>query len=247
MHNIKLTISYDGTNYSGWQIQPNGVTIHGLIQAAIRKMTGEENNLVGSGRTDAGVHAFAQVASFRTEKKIPPDGFRRGVNSLLPFDIRITDAEEADINFHPIRDAKSKEYHYLMSSEKREHPLCLNRAWCLGRELDIDAMNKAAAYLVGEHDFSAFKASDGCEESSVREVYRVVMIKTQLPKFCHSCEGRNPELLIELDPRSPIVVGDKFRGDDRGDNHFCNSPSKNLANSDNCSKIQKCFFRRLDG
>lgn len=180
MRNIKLTISYDGTNYSGWQIQPNAVTIQELIQNAVRQMTSEANNVVGAGRTDRGVHALAQVAAFRTEKAIPLDGFRRGLNSTLPGDIRILAADDVELDFHPIRNAKAKHYSYLISEAEYEHPLYLNRSWCIGRRpaqspattnLNVRAMNKAAVCLVGEHDFSAFRAADGCDENPVRRVF----------------------------------------------------------------------------
>jgi tRNA pseudouridine38-40 synthase len=171
MHVIKLTISYDGTAYSGWQIQPNGVTIQELIQKAVREMTGEENNVVGAGRTDAGVHAFAQVASFRTERDISTDGFWQGLNSSLPPDIRIVVVEEASESFHPIRDSKSKHYRYIISVGGFEDPLNLNRSWFMRRPFDLELMNQAAGCLVGEQDFSAFRASDASGASPVKSVF----------------------------------------------------------------------------
>lgn len=171
MRNIKLTISYDGTDYSGWQIQPNGVTIQELLQKAVRQMTGEDNNLVGAGRTDAGVHAFGQVASFRTEKGIPIEGFRKGLNSVLPADIRIMSVEEVPDNFHPIRDSKSKHYRYIISVGESEYPLFLNRSWLIMRDLDERMMREASLCLVGKHDFSAFRAADDCNNGAVREIF----------------------------------------------------------------------------
>jgi tRNA pseudouridine38-40 synthase len=173
MKNLKLTIAYDGTGYSGWQVQPNGVTIQELLQNSVRKMTNEENNVVGSGRTDAGVHALAQVAVFRTEKDIPLDGFLKGINSDLPKDIRVLNIEEVSLDFHPIRDSKKKSYRYIISDEDAEHPLLLNRKWAVGRSLDLELMNEAARHLVGEHDFSAFKAADGVEKGSVRRIFKI--------------------------------------------------------------------------
>lgn len=173
VRNLRLTIAYDGSYYSGWQIQPNAVTIQALLQNAVRDMTGEETNVIGAGRTDAGVHALAQVASFKTEKNISLEGFRCGLNSKLPRDIRINKIEESAENFHPMRDAKGKHYRYLFSEEMAEHPLYLNRRWCVGRKLNIDAMKKAAKFLIGKHDFTSFRAADGCDDNAIREVRSV--------------------------------------------------------------------------
>jgi len=173
MRHIKLTIAYDGAGYSGWQIQPNATTIQELIQKAVREMTGEKINVVGSGRTDAGVHALGQVASFRTEKTIPLEGFRKGINNLLPKDIRILNAEEVEDGFHPIRNSKRKNYRYIITSDEFAHPLEVGRVWAIGRELDIDAMNKACEYLVGEHDFSSFRAADAHESDAIRKIFIV--------------------------------------------------------------------------
>jgi tRNA pseudouridine38-40 synthase len=170
MRHIKLTLAYDGTNYSGWQIQPNAISIQELVQKAVREMTGEENNVVAAGRTDAGVHACGQVASFRTERDIPLDGFKKGLGTILPRDIRVLDASEVNEDFHPIRDSKLKHYRYMISEGEFEHPLSLHRSWTVGRSLDIDLMQEAASYLIGEHDFTSFCASDACEGSRVREI-----------------------------------------------------------------------------
>lgn len=173
MRNIKLTIACDGTNYSGWQVQPERVTIQGLLQKAVREMTGEENNVVGSGRTDAGVHVLAQVAAFKTKTDILPEGFLKGINRTLPKDIRVLGVEEVGPDFHPIRDAKKKHYRYVVSEEGGEHPLFLNRKWAVGRGLNLEVMREAAGCLVGEHDFSSFRASDGEDRGRVREIFEV--------------------------------------------------------------------------
>lgn len=172
MKTIKLTIAYDGAGYSGWQIQPNAVTVQGLIQQAVRRMTGEKNNLVGAGRTDAGVHALGQVASFRTESKIPLKGFERGLNSELPPDIRVLDAEKVLNTFHPIRDSKAKNYSYIFSEDAFLHPLNNNRLWPVGRKMDLKKMNEALRFIVGEHDFSSFRAADKRDDHSVRRVLK---------------------------------------------------------------------------
>lgn len=177
MRHIKLTIAYDGTNYCGWQIQENGTAVQELIQQGVRRMTGEENNVVGAGRTDAGVHALAQTASFRTEKNIPLEGFKLGLNCTLPRDIRVIGVEEVRLDFHPVRDAKSKHYRYLISEALEEHPLYLNRVWAVGRTLDIEKMREAAEHIIGRHDFSSFAAAGGALDNPVREVYEVDIVR----------------------------------------------------------------------
>lgn len=189
MRHIRLTIAYDGTNYSGWQIQPNATTIQELVQNAVRAMTGEECNVVGAGRTDAGVHAFAQVASFRTAKEVKLNGFLMGLNTNLPRDIRITGAEEVDINFHPIRDAKSKHYRYIISEYKEEHPLLLHRSWPVGRALDTGSMNEAAKFLIGKHDFTSFRASDSGDEGAVRRIHSAVFTRLSANVVAGLCAG----------------------------------------------------------
>ena len=170
MRVIKLTLAYDGTNYAGWQIQKNATGIQAVLQAAVQKMTSEDNRVVGSGRTDAGVHALCQVASFKTDTDIPLEGFRKGINTILPTDIRILSVEEVSNDFHPIRDAKRKDYRYIIIQSENESPIFRNRAWMIRQTLDIEAMNAAAEVLVGKEDYSSFKASDGVDDA-VREVF----------------------------------------------------------------------------
>lgn len=174
-----MTISYDGTCYSGWQVQPNGVTIQEVMQGAITKMTGEKATLTASGRTDAGVHAIAQVANFRTSKDISCDGFQKGLNSLLPDDIVITAVEEVSEAFHAQKGAVSKCYRYMILNGPHTTPLLKNRFWWIRNKLNVGKMRSALKCLVGMHDFSAFCASDDCNGSKVREILdtRVDVIK----------------------------------------------------------------------
>jgi tRNA pseudouridine38-40 synthase len=182
MRNIKLTIEYDGTAYCGWQIQPNGKTIQALVQNAIFKMTGKKSALLGSSRTDAGVHAIAQVANFKTESKISCDGFLRGLNSLLPDDIVIKNVEDVPFSFHSKNDAKGKHYRYLILLAKSRPALLKNRAWHLRRNQNVDVtlMQKAARVLVGKHDFTSFCASGDTNHSKVRQIDE---IKVKTVKF----------------------------------------------------------------
>lgn len=156
MRNIRLTIQYDGTNYQGWQRQSNGPSIQETVENAILIMTGEKRALLGSGRTDAGVHAEAQSANFYTESSIPVEKFAKVLNCALPEDIFIRKAEEVDLSFHSIREAIDKTYCYTVYTGK-ERSVFLDRfAWHIPYYLDIQRMRDAAELLIGEHDFFVF-------------------------------------------------------------------------------------------
>ena len=143
MRNIKLVIEYDGTNYHGWQVQPDVVTVQEVIEEKIEVMTRQRAPLIGSGRTDSGVHALGQVANFRTAANIPVEGFQKGLNSLLPPDIAIQSAEEVDSRFHAQYGAKRKTYRYVIL--RRESPSALFRhySWRLRGPLNLRAMEEA--------------------------------------------------------------------------------------------------------
>lgn len=173
MRNIKLTIEYDGTNYLGWQKQPQGPTVQLEIEKALKNMTGEDINLLGSGRTDSGVHACGQVANFQTNCKIKVNEFQMGLNSSLPKDITIMNAEEMGPNFHAQFSAKSKIYIYKILNSPHPSALLRKRAWFVPLELDIDLMKRSAEYLIGEHDFKAFAQSGIEVKSTVRTVLKV--------------------------------------------------------------------------
>ncbi|MDL1959502.1 MAG: tRNA pseudouridine(38-40) synthase TruA [Deltaproteobacteria bacterium] len=169
--NIKLTIQYNGTKYHGWQRQISQISIQGVIEAALEKMTGEQVCLIGSGRTDTGVHALAQVANFHTDSKIPLEGFLKGLNSLLPEDIAILATSEASPGFHSTRDSICKIYCYHILVSDTKIPFWNERAWLLNRSLDIHSMEKALSPLIGTHDFSAFKASGSNAKTVIRTIY----------------------------------------------------------------------------
>ena len=177
MRNIKLTIRYDGTNYSGWQSQKNGVAIQDVIEKAIAKITGSHSHLNGSGRTDAGVHALAQIANFKTRSKIPLKNLQMALNSCLPKDIVIYKAEEVPAKFDAQRSAKSKLYRYTIMNNDFMDPFLRYHAAKYFFKLDIGRMKKAARSLVGTHDFRSFQAVDGVERNSVRTVRRITIEK----------------------------------------------------------------------
>lgn len=173
MRNIKLTIEYDGTNYLGWQKQPQGPTVQEEIKKALERITGEKISLIGSGRTDSGVHALAQVANFTTESKIKSTEFQMGLNSSLPTDITITEAVEVNPDFHAQFSAKSKTYIYKIYNSPYPSALLRQRVWFMPLELNIDLMKEAAEYLIGEHDFKVFAQSGIEVKTTVRNILKV--------------------------------------------------------------------------
>lgn len=172
MRQIKLVIEYDGTNYHGWQIQPQARTIQEVISAKIAQMTGERITLIGAGRTDAGVHALGQVACFKTNSRIPLEGFWRGLNSLLPPDIVIKSVEEVPESFHPQFNARRKTYQYVILNQQLPSAIHRHFSWHIPVPLNLEAMQKAADCLVGRKDFSSFQAADAAPTHPVREVFR---------------------------------------------------------------------------
>lgn len=177
LRNIKLTISYDGTRYSGWQFQTNGLSIQEVLQSAIKKITGRKVNLTGSGRTDAGVHAEGQIANFKTASKIPLKRLQMGLNRELPKDIVILKAEEAPISFDSRRWVKSKFYRYTIYNNDFLDPLIRNFAVKCFYDIDIVNMRRAAASLKGKHDFRSFQAKDTTEKESVRTLKNIKIEK----------------------------------------------------------------------
>lgn len=171
MRNIKLTIEYDGTNYNGWQKQPNGQTIQEILEDTIEQVTGEKTNVTGSGRTDAGVHALAQVANFKTVSEIPAYKLALAINSLLPKKISVINAEDADEDFHSQYDAVRKTYIYKILNRKHRTAINYNRVWLIADKLNIAEMNNAARSLIGKHDFKVFSKSGSSVKTTTREIY----------------------------------------------------------------------------
>ena len=183
MRRIRLELCYDGAEYSGWQIQPNQAnvkTVQGELQKAIRRVGGEDVDVLGSGRTDAGVHAFAQTAAFDTESTIPQETLAKAINAFLPPDIRIWRAFDVAPDFHPIRDVLRKRYRYLVSDSRPAFPFFRKYAWLVFRPLDLELMRRAASALLGEHDFSAFQTQGSPRKTTVRTIYDVVVKRAPL-------------------------------------------------------------------
>jgi tRNA pseudouridine38-40 synthase len=172
MRTIKLLIEYDGTRYHGWQVQPNALTIQEVFEEKISIMTQQRVRLIASGRTDAGVHALGQVAHFQTASKIPAEGIQRGLNSLLPPDIVVKSAEEAEAGFHAQYGARRKTYRYVILNRKVASALGRNYCWHVPFALDFPALQKASTILLGRKDFSSFQGADADTEDPVREIFR---------------------------------------------------------------------------
>ncbi|HZQ22434.1 MAG TPA: tRNA pseudouridine(38-40) synthase TruA [Terriglobales bacterium] len=175
--NIKLVLAYDGSEFSGWQVQPGTETIQGTLASVIGRLTGEKVLPQGSGRTDAGVHALAQVASFVTRSTIPTENLVKALNDILPPSIRVTEASDAGPEFHARRSAIAKTYRYRIFRGPICPPFLARYVWHFPYLLDEGAMREAAQLIVGEHDFTSFAAADpekGKEEmemSNVRQVF----------------------------------------------------------------------------
>lgn len=172
---IKLTLSYDGTSFCGWQKQKNGVSVQQTVEDAIKALTGEKVSVVGSGRTDAGVHAKGQVAHFDTSANIPPEKFYKALNTLLPVGVKALSSKIAAENFNACRTAKRKTYEYSIYLSDAEQPLKERYATRVYGTLNVEKMQSAAQLLVGEHDFKAFSATGGSVKTTVRTVYGITV------------------------------------------------------------------------
>lgn len=171
MRRIKLIVSYDGTNYSGFQIQPNAVTIEEELNKALSDLCGEEVKVIGASRTDAGVHALMNVAVFDTDMRMAADKFAYALNQRLPSDIIIQDSYEVPEDFHPRYASSIKTYEYRILNRKFPDPLLKNFTYPYYYELDVPAMNEAAGYFIGEHDFTSFSAVKAQVNTRVRTIY----------------------------------------------------------------------------
>ena len=170
LRRIRLTVAYDGTNYNGWQLQPNGITIEEVLNKAISSLTGEEIAVIGASRTDSGVHARCNCAVFDTRMRMPAEKFSYALNQRLPEDVRIRKSEEAAPDWHPRKCDSIKTYEYRILNEEFPDPLNRLYAHFTYLKLDVDKMQDAAQYLVGEHDFKSFCSANTQAESTVRRI-----------------------------------------------------------------------------
>ncbi len=171
---ILAKVEYDGTNYFGWQKQLGVVTVQGVIEDCLSKFLGENIKIIGSGRTDTGVHAINQYFSFKTRKRLPKEAYLYGLNHFLPNDIVIKDVKEVAPDFHPIFSSKKKTYIYKILNRMEKTALDRNRVWHIERPLNLSALNICADTICGEHDFSSFRASMCERKNPVRKVYDAI-------------------------------------------------------------------------
>jgi tRNA pseudouridine38-40 synthase len=177
MRNLKLILSYDGTDFAGWQVQPDAVTVQGTLASAIGRITGEKVLPQGSGRTDAGVHALAQVATFATESSVPTANFIKALNDILPVSVRVLEVEEVAADFHARHSARAKTYRYRIYRGAICPPFLARYVWHYPFPMDEKAMLRAAWGVEGEHDFTSFAAvdpergRDGAAQSNLRRIF----------------------------------------------------------------------------
>ncbi len=171
IRNIRIFIAYDGTNYLGWQVQPKGPTVQGVIQEVLSKLLGHKVKLKAAGRTDAGVHALYQVAHFLTTSDRPVEVIYKAVNAMLPQDIVIWKVEEVDFKFHSQRHALKKNYVYYIYNYPVRNPLVRLYSWWVPEKLDIEAMKECLPLIIGEKDFASFRKSGTDIKTTVRTIY----------------------------------------------------------------------------
>ncbi len=177
MKRIRLTVAYDGTNYNGWQVQPNGITIEGVLNRALAELTGEPVTVIGASRTDSGVHSLGNVVVFDTETRIPPDKISYALNQRLPDDIVVQHSCEVPPDFHPRRCASRKTYEYKILNRTFPMPLRRFDTYFYHRRLNVADMQEAARLLVGEHDFKSFCSIHTQAKSTVRTIYSLTVEK----------------------------------------------------------------------
>lgn len=173
MKRIKLTVAYDGTNYCGWQIQPNGITIEEVLNKKLSKLTGEDIRVIGASRTDSGVHAQGNVAVFDSKTTIPPERVAYALNQKMPDDIVIVESTEVPADWHPRFCDTVKTYEYHILNAKVPDPNRRLNRYFVSFELNVDQMREAAEYLVGEHDFASFCNVRTNVEDTVRTIYKL--------------------------------------------------------------------------
>lgn len=178
MKRVKLTVAYDGTNYCGWQVQPNGITVQEALNQCLSEFSGENIETIGASRTDAGVHALGNVAVFDTEMRMPGDKFSFALNQRLPEDIRIQKSEEVDADFHPRYVKSQKTYEYRILNCRFPIPTERFYSHFTYIPLDVDKMKEAASYLIGEHDFKSFCGTGAQVKTTVRTVKEIQIEKS---------------------------------------------------------------------
>ena len=179
MKRVRLIISYDGTNYCGWQVQINGITVEEVINKALTDLLGESIEVIGASRTDSGVHAIGNVAVFDTDTKIPAEKISFALNQRLPNDIRIQKSDEVPADWHPRFQNSTKTYEYKILNRRFPDPLRRFYTHFVYMPLDVENMKMAATYIIGEHDFASFCSARSQVNSTIRTVYTLNVIKQE--------------------------------------------------------------------
>ncbi len=195
MKRIKLIVAYDGTNYCGWQIQPNGITVQEVLNKIISQVTGETIQVIGASRTDSGVHAYGNVAVFDTESPIPAARMCHALNQKLPEDIRIMHSEEVGETFHPRYAETKKTYEYHIVNTKMMVPTKRLYAYFVTYDLDVEKMRMAAQALIGEHDFTSFCSLRTEVEDMVRTIYAITIEEKEVTRL----HGGEKEITIRIE------------------------------------------------
>lgn len=203
MQNIKLTLAYDGTDFSGWQIQPGQQTIQGALSDVLENLTKQQLQIQGAGRTDAGVHASGQVANFKTEAELSPGEFQRAFNALLPASVRIVAAEQVAPDFHSRWSAVAKTYRYRIFRGRVVSPFVWRYVQHDPFPLDFDAMAEAARKFEGEHDFTSFAASTGSEDEDRDRMTTRVIYRSEMTRLaCGDMDGSAEEWVYTVRGKS---------------------------------------------
>jgi tRNA pseudouridine38-40 synthase len=179
MRTILLNVEYEGTAYAGWQSQTNGLAVQDVVESALMQILKQDVRIHSSGRTDAGVHARSMPAHFRTESNIPLSAFREGANRFLPRDVVIREVREMPENFHARYSAKGKWYRYTIYNGDMRSPLHDRTAWHLRGDIDLGLLRSAAKFMVGKHDFHAFRSSGCVAKTSIRDIFKVDIVADQ--------------------------------------------------------------------
>ena len=197
---IKLTVQYDGSAYHGWQFQPSGLTIQGMLQECVYRLVGERVRVVGAGRTDAGVHAIEQVAAFNVHSSMNINVIKRALNALLPPDVRVMNIEEVTEDFHPRHSAKGKRYVYLIANMRDVPVFIRGYVWRVKEPLDLESMRAASSPLLGRHDFSSFRAAGCASTHPLRTIRRIGIERLyEAPFLCAGLKGEFVRITVEAD------------------------------------------------
>ncbi len=197
MVRIKLIVAYDGTNYVGWQYQPNGMSVQQRLEQALHQLTGIIHTVYSSGRTDSGVHAQGMVCHLTTERDLPLTAWREGVNRFLPDDIAVRHVEKVNDQFHARFSARGKHYRYTILRDPVRSPLERKISWQVKKPLDLKKMEQAAQSFLGQHDFSAFRTSGCSADTTIREIF--------------SIDFREDDLLLYIDIRGSGFLRNMIR------------------------------------